>query len=178
MRAAVAVFKHPPGRGGHTESHIIGDVRDVLAQIPWGESKLGSFSEIVPAWDGLPVNEYFVTIISTSLKSKAARSMMARDCLKSLLPKNLHCYISLARKLNRMPKRFWETPDPETTPPLHQMTKCDLFVRCTLSEAERVIISAFIDPSDLWRAATGRTDWQDINDLVKIRQLKFSFPGG
>jgi len=172
----VAVFEHLPGRGGHTESYIVGDVQDVLAQIEWGERKLGEFVGIVPVWDGLPVDPYFVTVISTSLQSQAARDKMARDRLKELLPDTLHSLITLARRMNRRPKRDWLPPfteESEAPDWWRGREKGELFVERTLSDDERRRIAVWMYPLDFWNVATGRVDWQEIDDLMRVRQLGF-----
>jgi len=169
---AVAVFRHPPGRGGRTESYIIGPARDLFAHIPWGEKKLGEFVGIVEEWPGCPTDPYFVLVWSFSLKSKAAQAKAARDELKRFLPKKLHRLITLARRINASPR--WRLLEIGST---DKRTKEQLFIDEVLNEEDRRAIGIYMDPHDFWRAATGRVPHDKIAELI-TQQLAFDLDNG
>ena len=160
--ACVGVFTHPPGRGGHVESYIIGDFQGVLANVRWGERKLGDFAGIVPVWADIPVDPFFITVISTSLKSKAARAKAARDELKRLLPPKLRPLVSLARKANARRKGAFLKIGEEST----KLTKRELFLARWLNAATRAELEVYIALDDFWRCATGRVHPFEVADLI------------
>ena len=161
----VAVFRHSPGIDRQEESYIIGDVRGVLANIEWGKKKLGEFVEIIPAWEGCPTSEFYILVWSFSLKSKAARAKYARDILKAALPTELRRLVSLARKYNRLHKRFMLRYKEKNA-----KTKGELFVERILTEEDRAGLANFMSPLDFWRAATGRVPPDKVEALI-TRQL-------
>lgn len=173
----VGIFLHPPGRGDHTESYIIGSIEDVITQIEWGERKLGEFDGLHPLWDGIPVDPYMITVISLSLKSKAAQAKAARDRLKEILPKNLRGLISKARRANYRPKYDFLPPHPdgknwrehpEDIPEWYRsQTKDELFLSIRLTDQERDELSRWIDPLDFWKCATGRIPHTEVERYIR-----------
>jgi hypothetical protein len=166
----VAVFEHPPGRGGRTESYIIGPLQDLLANIEWGEKKLGNFVDVVPEWEGCPTDPFFVLILSFSLQNKAAQAKAARDELKRLLPGRLHRLVTLARRINARPKRHL-LPLGVTK---SKRTKAELFIQEVLSDEDRQEIEKYMDCFDFWRAATGRVEPNQVEKLMKVKQLELN----
>lgn len=167
----VAVFEHPPGRGGRTESYLIGDWPDILSNLAWGARKLGRLSDIIPAWEGCPTSHDYVLVWSFSLQSRAAQAMAAREQLRQLLPKGLRPLVSRARTFNRLGKRVLLGEGEVAT-----QSKCDLFLERRLSSQERSELSWFIELADFWNAATGRVAAARVEDLFKRpRQLPLSW---
>jgi hypothetical protein len=163
----VGVFSHDTGICGSTESYIIGGIQDVFANIKWGEEKLGKFTEVCPVWGGIPVDPYFVTVLSTSLKSKAAQAKAARDELKRLLPRRLHRLISKARQANSKPKWLFLPPDVDAAAPAWYTTstKKELFVERRLTQGDRDDLSRYIDPLAFYDCATGKIPHDKVKDF-------------
>ena len=177
----VAVFSHEEGHAAMTESYIVADLRTIFTQIDWGEQKLGDFEGIYPIWPGIYPHPTRVAIYSYSLKSKAANAKAARDVLKKMLPKKLHRLISLARRINRRPKYCYLPPPPDGVswmnsrhrPPdwYIEQTKGELFVKLTMSDHERDLLSQHMDPLEFWNCATGRVPHNEVADLIFKRRI-------
>jgi len=112
-------------------------------------------------WADIPVDPFFITVISTSLKSKAARAKAARDELKRLLPQKLRPLVSLARKANARKKHVFLKVG-ETT----KLTKRELFFARWLDAATRAELAIYIEAEDFWRCATGRVHPSEVAGLV------------
>lgn len=199
---AVAVFEHPPGDDGMTESYVFGTMMDVCAPatLKWGKRALGPFKELIPVWPDCPIDPQRQMVWSHSWKGAGGASR-ARVMLKKLLPKELGSLPGRVRTHGR--RRKWEylaevlasdyqwsredfdaiissprdlqqwARTPSLTPDEYRYSsKAELFLRFKVTSEELALLSCHIDPMDFYQAASGKVPPDQIEALMKHSQPK------
>jgi len=122
------------------------------------------------------VSIWYVSTLSYSYRGKG-KGYWARVRLKELLPRKLHRLITIARRLNRMPK-YKYLPPRETGQPrwskenwpdwYRRSTKADLALEQigTLYPEDVPKLYRYMDPLAFWRCATGQVHPDDIAGYV------------
>jgi hypothetical protein len=172
----MGTWRHDPGRGGCTESYVIGTPQDVLSSLKWGKRTYGGqfvgFTPIAPA--AMPSRTRIATWMF-SYKGAGGASE-ARQRLKALLPRQLHSWIHNARRVNAHPKwRLYpfevDPRHPRRIPPAYvsyrQRSKGEIWVEEVLPAPVRQLISRYIEPIAFWRCATGRVHPDAVMPLIQ-----------
>jgi hypothetical protein len=179
---ALAVFTHEVGLRGHPESYVVSTLPDLIASIRWGERTLGDFAGVIPVPDDFPsdlIGSCRQVVISHSPKG-AGNAYECRMELKRLLPRKLHRWIVLARRVNSKPKwQFLPMPPPGVGredkswwPDWYKdNTKGQLFLYHdapyrSLTDEARAQIRDYTSLESFWKAATGRVRAVEVRDLV------------
>lgn len=179
----VAVFSHPPGKKGCTESYVIAPLADATspntrrwAQRTWD----GRLARIDPISDDIPVSPYYTGFISNGLKG-AGQAYQARQRLRELLPPQLRPLISRARSWAARPKWWFLPPTPEVHPRQRstwpvwytQATKAQLIIEHKLfdDDKQRQQLERYIDAEAFYRAASGQVHPDDVAPLFRTYQL-------
>lgn len=200
----VGVFEHDvekDGPGDEAESYIISGLMDVLSAVSWGEKSLGPFKEIIPIWQDCPTDPQRQLVWSFSWKGAGGASR-CRMRLKALLPRRLQRYVSKARTANRRPKHHYlvhvltdlgyakaEIDELIGSNKMYQMkldrnvqpaeyrdrTKAEFFLQFDIEPEDLHLLQTIIDPMDFWRAATGRCRPDQVDELIRVRQMEFHF---
>jgi hypothetical protein len=182
----MGVWRHQSGRGGHTESYVIGTPADVLSSLRWGNRTYGGrfigFQPILP--EALP-SKYRIATWSFSYKGAGGASI-ARMRLKALLPREVRPWIHKARSANSRPKYHLypfkvDSQRPREVPEefshYRTRTKGEIWVEEVLPDYIKLIIGRYMSLVDFWRCATGRVHPDEVEPLIRAHVRQFWVSG-
>ncbi len=154
----IAIYTHPPGKGGLTESVFFGNLAELVNNLAWCEYMLGEFTrlESIPhdfRVDNLPLFGIRAMHISNSYLG-SGKAYGCRMELKRLLPSRFRGFIAAARRAKNKPLGR-AVRNPATGLPWHDFsTKKEKFIR----------MDAPGQDADLWRELTGWISHSDFFD--------------